>query len=360
MKNLKHTVKNILRIRKALINGFKDYKGWDEEWFEKQGGQPRYSIGDVLCDKSCTTLNKDTQPNFEIVDIRDGMYICDKCSFPISQQDEYELVAKKLADKFEPKFKVGDWIVKNDDSPIHIDYSCCKIIKIENGNYRIESIYGYKGYNTFETFEKDYHPWTIQDAKNGDILCCESGWTCIFKTLVNDETFSSYCFMDKTKWFCETGSEGHTLKEEFIKAYNGKIYPATKEQRDLLFKKMRESGYEWDAQKKELKKIEQKPWSEEDGQMIEAIIQLLYDTRSENCWNCIFVKVKDKRKEITFTKIENWLKSLKDRVQPQSQWKPSDEQITWLYRVADDASKDSRMKQILNELLSDLKKLREG
>ncbi len=39
-------------------------------------------------------------------------------------------------------------------------------------------------------------------------------------------------------------------------------------------------------------------------------------------------------------------------------WKPSEEQITWLYRAADDASKDSRMKQILNELLSDLKKLK--
>lgn len=49
----------------------------------------------------------------------------------------------------------------------------------------------------------------------------------------------------------------------------------------------------------------------------------------------------------------DWLKSLESR------WKPSDEQITWLYRAADDASKNSRMKQVLNELLSDLKKLME-
>lgn len=60
---------------------------------------PRYSIGDVLCDKSCTTLSKEEQPNFEITDIRNGMYICDKCSFPISQQDEYELVAKRIEQK---------------------------------------------------------------------------------------------------------------------------------------------------------------------------------------------------------------------------------------------------------------------
>ena len=71
-------------------------KGIENAIKAKQGEKPRYSIGDVLCDKSCTTLNKDTQPNFEIVDIRNGLYICDKGSFPISQQDNYELVAKKI------------------------------------------------------------------------------------------------------------------------------------------------------------------------------------------------------------------------------------------------------------------------
>ena len=60
---------------------------------------PRYNIGDVLCDKSCTTLNKESQSNFKITDIRNGMYICDSCSFPISQQGEYELVAKRIEQK---------------------------------------------------------------------------------------------------------------------------------------------------------------------------------------------------------------------------------------------------------------------
>jgi hypothetical protein len=32
------------------------------------------------------------------------------------------------------------------------------------------------------------------------------------------------------------------------------IIPATKEQRDILFSKMKEAGYEWNAKKKELKK----------------------------------------------------------------------------------------------------------
>ena len=36
-----------------------------------------------------------------------------------------------------------------------------------------------------------------------------------------------------------------------------KYVPATKEQRNTLFAKMKEAGYEWDAEKKELKKVEQ-------------------------------------------------------------------------------------------------------
>ena len=34
-----------------------------------------------------------------------------------------------------------------------------------------------------------------------------------------------------------------------------KYVPATKEQRDFLFRKMKEAGYEWDATKKQLKKL---------------------------------------------------------------------------------------------------------
>ena len=48
--------------------------------------------------------------------------------------------------------------------------------------------------------------------------------------------------------------------------------PATKEQRDLLFQKMREAGYEWNEEKKELRKIEKqvpKPkWSDDDEQYL--------------------------------------------------------------------------------------------
>ena len=93
------------RIRKELIGFLRNIPNSNytcEEmahWLEKQGIRPRFNIGDVICDKLCTTLNKDTQPNMEIVDIQNGIYICDKGSFPVSQQDEYELVSRKIDSK---------------------------------------------------------------------------------------------------------------------------------------------------------------------------------------------------------------------------------------------------------------------
>ena len=93
------------RIREELIGFLRNIPNSNytcEEmalWLEKQGEQPCYNIGDVICDKSCTTINKEAQPNMEIVDIKNGMYICDKGSFPVSQQDEYELVSKKMDSK---------------------------------------------------------------------------------------------------------------------------------------------------------------------------------------------------------------------------------------------------------------------
>ena len=88
--------------------------------------EPIFSIGDVLCDKSCTTLNKKYQPIIEILDIRDGMYICNNCSFPISQQYEYELVTKKNEPQYawsdEDEHRVEDTIYFLDTAKKH--YAC--------------------------------------------------------------------------------------------------------------------------------------------------------------------------------------------------------------------------------------------
>jgi DNA repair ATPase RecN len=152
--------------------------------------------------------------------------------------------------------------------------------------------------------------------------------------------------MDKTGWFCETGSEAHTLEKAFIKAYNGNIFPATKEQRELLFSKMKEAGYEWDANHKQLKKIEQKPaWSEEDEEILQWVIsdvkRLDNDCKKANAISA---------KELT------WLKALR----PQNTWKPSDKQISLLQAIVNDPNNAaSESCQIaLKEVIRQLKKLK--
>ena len=155
------------------------------------------------------------------------------------------ITPKDFAPKDESKFKVGDWVVKNDDSYVCADYSICKITKVENGNYTIESIDGYKGYVTFKTFEKDYHIFTIEDVKDGDVLAWDdSKCIVLFKSINDENTFSGY------------GSVSHFTSEfDTWEFYFGlkDARPATKWERDLLFRKMKEAGYEWDADKKELK-----------------------------------------------------------------------------------------------------------
>ena len=162
--------------------------------------------------------------------------------------------------------------------------------------------------------DKSASVFTIQDAKDGDVLDA-NGAPFIYKKHDKDCVYF-YC--------------GVNLAGEFIEANwtdiwnsNNKVYPATKEQRDLLFQKMHEKGYEWDTEKKELEKIEQKPseWSEEDEKMINNIINMIGFDSNRNVieGNQIYV---------------NWLQSLKDRVQPQPKQEWSEEDIEMIDYVA--------------------------
>ena len=261
------------------------------------------------------------------------------------RESELKLVEQKPA--VEPKFKVGDWIVSNEHS--NCGNSLMRIEKVGLTDYLCRY---YNGQTTYccEFIDKSYHFWTIKDAKDGDVLCCESGWTCIFKALNSDISFSSYCFMDDTGWFCETGSESHTLDKVFMKAYNGNIYPATKEQRDQLEKAMANAGYTFDFEKKELKKIEQTltAWGEENEDILDGIIEDIEVLKEEES---------NKDVKAAYQRELNWLKSLKERCK----WKPSGEQIEALDFAADCIvqAEFCFKRKILKELLEQLKKLRE-
>ena len=304
-------------------------------------------LGDRLLDKqimleqNVRTINND-------ISLLKGRYQnkCKKEQPSHSCQDITELGRcaveheQKPTNKIEPKFKVGDWLVQNERK---------NIVNIVNATplvYKVVDTLGYHHTITNTAIENNYHLWTIQDAKDGDVLCCESGWTCIFKTLVNDETFSSYCFMDKTKWFCEKGSECHTLNGEFTKAYNGEIKPATKEQRDTLMKVMADARYTFDFEKKELKKIEQE-WTGEDernASYICAALECYYRLREER---------NNTNGQEDLNKARNWLYNKLKSLRPKLHWKPSDEQMDML-KIAVSTSNSI----VLDSLYEQLKKLK--
>ena len=153
---------------------------------------------------------------------------------PIEKQSE-----QKLANKVEPKFKVGDWITDG-EAVFHItSYS------IDYG-YQLETPKGTSFHFSNENVENKYHLWTIQDAKDGDVLVDEDvNVIGIFEGIEGMCWHSKFYYSSTTKEFY--GIEcGGSHQKDFAK-------PATKEQRDLLFQKMKEAGYEWDAEKKELK-----------------------------------------------------------------------------------------------------------
>ena len=97
--------------------------------------------------------------------------------------------------------------------------------------------------------------------------------------------------------------------------------------------------------------IEQKPtWSEDDEEMCQETI----DWFEKKCFPYALESENPARESI------NWLKSLKDRVHPQSQWKPSDEQMEALHDMNLTGNISyAGQGQTLIELYNDLKKLKE-
>ena len=161
----------------------------------------------------------------------------------------------------EPKFKVGDWIC-NDMCDAHI-------ASIEDGMYYFDEGDGL----SIVFVDEHYHLWTIQDAMDGDVLFhsdSASNGIFIFKEII-DKGFAKevicYCDYDSEDHFCL--GEHHTCCWTDAKI----LYPATKEQRDLLFQKMKEAEYIFDFKNKELKKIKNDieiPFGAKDSELQEA------------------------------------------------------------------------------------------
>jgi hypothetical protein len=165
----------------------------------------------------------------------------------------------KSTDKVEPKFHKGDWITIDKDKP-------CQIISMDDkGNYIAQNCDDKKTHILSKKFcESYFHLWTIQDAKDGDVL--SANWRVGANFWERIIIFKKYHSKDVkglinapyVEGYGNTFKNGKLIpcaKVPYYSTWTDNLYPATKEQHDLLFQTMKEAGYEWDADKKELKMV---------------------------------------------------------------------------------------------------------
>ena len=317
------------RIRKAIIEGLREMKNSfhtvssikiDDAiaWLEKQG-------------EKADIANKEYWRGY-----REGKQeILDKYA-ELKKQGE-----KKPSDKAEPKFHEGDWVFIEEG-------------KEYKGPFQIKTVdsfgYSFDEYYTIPFMYEDIlSKWTIQDAKDGDVLTYNDSknnvWICIFKEYANERVYD-YCTLDKES-FWERGNWNYLASFSYT--------PSTKEQRDKLEKAMADAGYTFDFEKKELKKIENEieiPFGAKDSELQEDIYYIpkgFYAKIDDNkviikkgeqkpAWSeedelilkHVIANIESIKEEVIYckpwlNKQIDWLKSLKDRVQPKAEWSEDDE-----------------------------------
>ena len=184
-----------------------------------------------------------------------------------------------------PKFKVGDFVIN--------EYCMGRVMEITDDAYLLDTEQGIPF-----SYENNAHLWTLDDANPGDVLSGKidgDNYILIFKQVKDGwvETYGHY--YDAVHRFCAPS-------QLFCRDYQGTFAPATKEQRDLLFSKMIEAGYEWDAERKELKKIEYgATWNEKDDAMMKNLCYFLREYGTQYYG------------DLTLAFTISWLKSLKQR-----------------------------------------------
>lgn len=192
-------------------------------WLEKQGEKSDYNPYKVTIESIAAMVEK--YASGDLKDFYDNVKV--KCKDAIEYDNTWneKQSKQKPADKVEPRFKVGDWIVFNNDHD-----SVYQIEKIENFEYALEHFLGGSMPLSFSHGDM-IRAWTIQDAKDGDVL--------VYK----GEIFmiKSYVLWNKIVYHCCYDGKNlhkHSVYYSLGREDFDKIHPATKLQRDLLFSKM--------------------------------------------------------------------------------------------------------------------------
>lgn len=164
--------------------------------------------------------------------------------------------------KFESTFKIGDWFVNNIRKDVFLIKSFNK-----NGYCTLEDIKGNIISPCLPPCENDSHIWSIEDAKDGDVLTAEVqrgelGYysdhtsyeeiTFIYiKTLEDLEDTDNIhccCYVDYTNSL-------FLSQAKFLKYLIRNVKPATKEQRENLFTQLRRCKIHYDSKNNKLTKL---------------------------------------------------------------------------------------------------------
>ena len=299
------------KIRKSLISYLhglgefeypneKTYNNW-LAWLEKQDRNPYSGVsfeykgntwGMCARDGGVDILLNGELIQHVSIEKQDGQKPQGKSALEAIKEEKVD-----NANKVEPKFQNGQWITNG-------DYTW-KIVEVKPLDYILQSQDGNIVDDTISHVDEQFHSFTIKDAKEGDVLFMENASAnsiFIYKSFNNG-------IINKYASYNNFGFEG----EHYLVLNDGYVIPTTKEQRNTFFAKMKEAGYKWNAEKKELKKIEQKPaWSENDENAVSVLKHII--KQSEKINSNIYTKpVKEK--------LFEWLEALKNKYS----WKPSEE-----------------------------------
>ena len=263
-------------------------------WLEKQDRQnvqPKFKVGDTIKRPNCPVKYRVTNIDADSFQLDGG------CWFKLDRMTEFELSEPKH------KFEIGDWIACDSDG-----------LTISIKDIKDELYYFHQGNNLpIKDVDATYHFWTIKDARDGDVLAWDKGrYILIFKELKDNKVIAHCSYNNHSEHF---GTQGNydTVFDSILE-----FTPATLKQRNALERVMDKAGYTFDFEEKELCKIEQKSWSEEDEKIMSTIIKEGNLKPSER----------------------EWLKSLINRVNPKQEWSEEDEKklnttIAYLLDVED-------------------------
>lgn len=325
------------RIRKRMLQGFKDYNEPEYEWckgvkvkecitwLEKQGES--IEINPSEFDLRLNRLLK----QFETLSKEE---LESSLSFYLNViQNDGTYKNKK------PKFEAGNWITNGEFVWL--------ISNVGDFDYEVISPKGECVTDTISHVDEYFHLWSVKNAKSGDVLV--STWKghqyiYIFKNIEHNAIISYIYYYP----------ELDAIDMGVINMDNTPTVPATKEQQELLFSKIKDEGYKWDDTEKltvDVVSMNQNSssitkqnltWSEEDCDKISSIRYLLHELNNYNFDNWLdSLKYKPQYNKLSWSeedekmfidaldmiewyggsheersrKTSDWLKSLKNRIQ---------------------------------------------